>query len=169
MAGRWHRREAHSGNRSRCPRPCPSYTQPTAACRINSPLSTTLEKLCVAGCVSGIYTLTLFSCRILYLVFKVPPNRKVRRLRGNTVRSAIFGRGKTGAAPATVSGERLFHFKSLKHDASGRRNGRHDPQARRPALNKTSTGGVPGRSRDVQRNDSALDCVLPMPAKKASG
>jgi hypothetical protein len=54
-------------------------------------------------------------------------------------------RSKAGAAPATVSGEFLSHFKSLRHEASGRRDRGRDPQARRPASNETSTGGVSGK------------------------
>jgi len=157
---------AHSRFEGGCPWPVRRHPQPIGLCPGNSPLSTKRNFFQSAGHLSCAYTLTLFSCRILYLVLKVPLDREIRRLRGNTVRLAI-GPDKTGAAPATVSGERLFHFKSLSHEASGRRSGRHDPQARRPALNKTSTGGVPGRSRNVQRNDSALCCVLPRSAKKA--
>src|SRR5262245_56469743 len=51
--------------------------------------------------------------------------------------------GKSGAAPATVSGERLsFHVTGA--DRAGKTDSRSDPRARRPAVtDETSTGGVP--------------------------
>jgi hypothetical protein len=99
IGGRWPKRDAHSGNPGCCPRRWPRYPQPIAVAGFNAPLSTMPKKLCAMRNVSDAYTLTLFSCRILYLVFKVPLNRKIRRLRGNTVRLAISGWAKPKLPP----------------------------------------------------------------------
>lgn len=97
----------------------PFYPQPIGVPGINSPLSTTPQKLCGARRVSKTYTLTLILRRILYLVFKVPPNRKVRRLRGNTVRSAILA-GQNRSCPRNCKRRASVSFQVTEASGFGK-------------------------------------------------